>query len=928
MAIDRPAVAIYTSFNQDQSTSLQPVRATIVGPNAILHRYAESSEKAGIRLGAYDPISPTTYTWPGRSAGGVVDLDYVKVYLDNAKLLYFTDSIGSDSTIAPVSGKVNRIRSTSLGFASNGASYLRSAGFYDRDVTVGDLVYIRGVVSGDSHELNTYVKGLAYETVAAIVGTATRDTGNAAAQSSSGSVTQLDDLQNCITLAADISAYDGLADGDITETYTVEVIQSSVDGDLTTALLRVRTASGRDDEDNVVPAALDSPTEIGARGLEITFELSSGSCSSIASENSVTYNDLIVGQKWSILVNQVFERPNATAAGTYSGTVDDTYIVEVTRGGLFSGADAPQITVTTAKGLDESGPTDVENDNEAVSIGTKGVTILFYGSGGGGSDPVDGLRKGDKYVVPVTAAANGRASTLILGHRMSDELLTATDLELKLYIKKPSIELPQDRISAPPATNWDTEATQITINDGAELYDSTWTDDGEELPLPVVEGTLYVEYREWAQALCGEVGEYDIDTYDTIPGQTHPDNPFKYGVFLAAGAARGETVLGAPVCSPSSTDSWEDAIDNLVGVPEAYGLVPQTDDAAIRALFAAHVSAQSGPTSGLERVQWLSSVSTPTIQLIGETANDEVVLATLTDNIDASGTQYTLLSITTSDVSLIDAGVRAGDTVRFLYTTNGFDTTYTEFVVDTVEGEDTLVLTTGHTGAVNTPQKVEIWRERTPNEFAAAVAAEATAISDRRTRLVYFDNVAIAGYPETPGHVMCAYLAGIRSGIEPNRSMTNYPLSGFTVVNTGVPLSMTQIDILRNAGVWVVTKNRAGQIFTHLGLTTDLTGINQREEMIVTTLDVVNKYLRAQLEPYIGQANAVPSALDRIRVDLRGALEFLKSPTADPLLGNVIVDYVIVDISRHATAKDRVVITLNLTLPAPINNIDVYQLII
>lgn len=917
MAIDRPAVAIYTSFNTNQSTALEPVRATVVGPNAILHRYAEASEKTAIRLGAYDPLDDTAYTWPGRSAGGLVDETYVKVYLDNAKLRYFTDSIGTGSTIAPVSGKVNRIRSTTLGFATNGA-YTRSADFYDRDVTVGDLVYIRGVVSGDSLELNTYVKGLAYEVVAAAIGSAAGDSGNKVTQIASGSVTKLDDLENCITLEVDINGYSGLVDGNISETYDVEVIQSSVNGDLSTALLRIRSASGLDDVDSVSPADLDTAFGIGGNGLEGTFTFDSASCSSIAEENEISHNDLVVGQKWRVVVNQAFTAPTATASGTYTGTFTDTYLIEVSRGGELDAVDPPQIIVTTARGLDQSGPTDVPAAATAIVVGSHGVRVAF-------NQP---LRKGDKYTILATAASTGRASTIILGHRMSDDLLTATDLELKLYIKKPSIELPQDRISAPPAVNWSTEATQITISSDAELYDDTWTDGGTEMPLPVEAGTLYVEYREWSPLLCTGVTEYDIDSYDDIPGQTHPDNPFKYAVFQAVGAARGETVLGVAVCDPDDLDSWENSLDKLVGVPEAYGLAPQTTDPAVLALFQAHITAQSGPTSGLERVRWQPATSALTVQLIGETANDEVVLATLTDDIETSGTQYTLLSITTADVSLVDAGVRAGDIVRFLYTTNGFDTSWTEFEVDTVQGEDTLLLLTGHTGAVNTPQKVEIWRTRSATEFVTAIAAEATAISDRRVRLVYPPVYSGGGYTDLPSTFLCAYLAGVRSGIEPNRAMTNYELTGITDVAGGIELSMTQVDILRNAGVWVVLKNRAGQVFTHMALTTDISGVNQREEMCVTDLDVVNKYLRAQLEPYIGQANAVTSAMDRMRVDLRAALEVLKSPSSDPLLGSIVVDYTIVDISRHPTAKDRVVITLNLTLPAPINNIDVYQLII
>ena len=88
------------------------------------------------------------------------------------------------------------------------------------------------------------------------------------------------------------------------------MIQSSVSG-CSNAVLRVVSASGTDNVTEVTPSAMGVAIAIGTRGLTVTF--------------------------------------NTT------GTVSGTYIIEVTKGGSW--AQLPEITVTTARALDSSGPT-------------------------------------------------------------------------------------------------------------------------------------------------------------------------------------------------------------------------------------------------------------------------------------------------------------------------------------------------------------------------------------------------------------------------------------------------------------------------------------------------------------------------------------------------------------------------------------------
>ncbi len=309
------------------SALLDPLRAHVSGPQANLHRFAVAAEKPGIALGAYNPAINAGYAYPGQALGSVIDVGYVKLYMDSARINYFTNLISGADTIAPVASQPNQIKVTagSTVFKANGVNYPRS-GDLKADVQVGDAVYIRGVVSSHSIVFNTYVQGFIADAVASIVGTAVADANNTATQSASTSFSQTAGTVTCAVITSVSGAnYNGLPSGNITETYNVAVTTGSVGGDATTAVLQVTSASGNDNQVSVIPAAFSSPTSIGTRGLTATFVNTAGGCSG---------SDLVVGQIWSITVHQVFTEPTGgAAAGTYIGNTDATYIAKVSLGG-------------------------------------------------------------------------------------------------------------------------------------------------------------------------------------------------------------------------------------------------------------------------------------------------------------------------------------------------------------------------------------------------------------------------------------------------------------------------------------------------------------------------------------------------------------------------------------------------------------------
>lgn len=934
-----PQVRVFQEFSVVPSAVANPLRAHISGPHAQLIRFDQTDERDLGDLGYYDRLVDTAYPWPERPAGAVVDTSYTTLWVKNALLLYFQDTISQGSTITKTAGYNNRIRSATINFVENTDTYPRAASLLDRDVRVGDVAKVRGV-TGDSEsvELWTYVKDIIGDTVAGEVGDAESDANNASTQSLSVSVTQTDGALNCVSASADGSNYDGLATGHITETYDILVTQSSVGRDYTTARLRVISASGEDDVASVTPSALNVATSIGTRGLTVTFtEGDTVACSASASADEVSDDDLIVGQRWQVVVNQAFTQPVPTSGGDYDNEDDTTYIVTVSRGGSYTDENLPQITVSTTNGVDISGPTNVTAAATAIDVGSHGVTIQWTGTG---------LRKGDRYYIDATGEFEGPMRTIELGHALSDDIPADSEVDLTLFILKPSLEIGKNRVGFAPQVNWETSETEFTVSDGIIAYDATWTDDGVPQPLDLYSeedqeyGQLFVQTRYWLSDLCGEVLTISdvAELDDAVSGALHPDNPLKWGLLKALENSNGAEVKYTAVCDPDDETSWLDVLELLVGRDDVYGLVPLTRNRTVLDAYAAHIGNVSNPDAGLWRVLWTSLEGLPAVPVISggsnvpgyieaSTSDGEVALGTIKDDPDTSGSQYTILRCTSGNADFLTNEVAAGDIVRTLFTTDGFGgEEYSEYVVDEVESESTLRLISGPDAPINVAAKFEIWRNLSATAESAAIGANAGAWGDRRIRATWPDRIESAGTVQEGYFLNCA-LAGLVSGILPHQGLTNLEITGFTDVSrTTKKFNQSQLNTMALAGTWIVTQDRlSGKVFTRHAITTgDYDNINTRLEMITRNLDSISYRFKDYFRPYIGMVNVTPTVQARLRQDANILIRLLQTEANTTDLGGQLVSGTIDSLEQHPIEKDRYVMKISCVVPYDLNNFDVF----
>ena len=369
-------------------------------------------------------------------------------------------------------------------------------------------------------------------------------------------------------------------------------------------------------------------------------------------------------------------------------------------------------------------------------------------------------------------------------------------------------------------------------------------------------------------------------------------------------------------------------VDDLVHIPDVVEYSSEMDMAVLT--FAQPLDELDG--GGVYRLRIGDTVADAddTIEVVGATTSSDsnVVQATLSDDTDTAGTQYTRLEITSGNADLESLNVEAGDIVRYLWGTDGFgNDTYSEFVVSSIINESALLLTTAHDEAVGTAEKVEIWHTRDKNELAAAIGTNAGAWGNRRVRAVWPDNINQGGQL-ADGMYLAAALAGLTSGVVPHQGLTNLQVSGFDDASRSKDLfNGDQLNTMANSGVWVITQDDEGNIITRHALTTDSTDLNSREEMVVRNVDSMSYLFLNRLSPFIGRTNVTPSALDMINVEVTAAIDFLKANGYTDTLGGQLIDGEITQLRQHALLKDRVVIVVNLEIPYPMNNVEVHLVV-
>jgi len=895
MAYVEPQVRIYQIFEAVPTSEAQPLHTTIVGPQYDLYLVDPTDPDSDLLLGTYDNTQETTYSWP---AGSNIDLDYAELNFVDAKLKYFTDLIGSGQTIAPGT-EDNEIEASTLYFIGQ-AAYPRSAVIPD-DVRVGDYAYI---TDGLGNELLSRIIGYDYDTVVATIGTATAESANQASQMASSSISDTGTpTASDIVATEDATSYDGLADGQLDETYVVEVI--STNGVPAGTTMSVTSASGTDDVTSVTPSSWGLPTSIGTRGLTVTFsEAPGGTTGDVAFEE---------GMQWTVVVEQAYNELTATEGASYTGSFDTTYIVTVTRGGEFGGATPPQVTISTTTGVDGSGPTTVTLGSP-VAVGNYGLTVTFT-QGTTTTSADGGMVLGDQWTIAVTAAGSGGITILRLADNLSAALQLAADLELNLY-RLANVVVPQAQADC--TENWEADQDGITVKAGIQVDYTIGTLTGNKV---VRDGDMYIEYR--ALNTSNNDTLLTIETAEQVDdylGQVHPDNPAAYAAYVARSNS-GDVDVFVQTIPTDDLAGYSTGLEQITESRLTWGIVPCSQDLDVINATRSHVLSQSQPGINKFRTAWVSVPLTTTVVVTDENTSGSTLLATITPGANNKST------VVATSVDFVEDGVAVGDTVRYAYTVSGCaSATYSTATITRVISGQSLEVSGQIT---QTPaSKIEVWHTMSRSEGAAQIRSASRSLTDTvgRVRNIWPDKVNIGTFTDVPGWALAAIEAGLRAGTYPHQGLTAYPVPmvlasspRFSYLN-----SRTLLNTVAGGGTWVVYVDDDGDVINRHQLTTAYDESdpdpNISEDSIIANMD----HLSYQLLDVciIGRANVTESYINQLRHNCNDILRRGMTNSPNNLIGPQVIEGQVVDIARDPLQQNTLEVDIEVDLPDAVNIIN------
>jgi hypothetical protein len=904
-----PQVIVQQDFVALPAAATQDLIAVIVGPQKLVRDVNDPEDESFVDYGAYNSVTDQTYKIKGYTDSDILERDSVLLNLKNVTAKYAqlsspTISVGSVQNLLKISDSADGF----VAYPEISAS--RNAAFKNRDVKVGDSVVVS---SGGVTQLKTRVFDIIRDRVDAQIGTISADISNKFYSSNAFSVAINEASSSGRSVVESISSdYSGdLRAGRLDDTYTVTV---TAGGSGSAAKFSVTSLNG----DNVSVSSLSGISlAVGTNGLSVDFS---------------STNNFVIGDSYVISVAKQFEQSlpsidNADPGKDYAGLYDTVYEVEVIRGGTWS--QSIELVVTTNNAVDALPPQKLNTTDGTFFLGSLGLVgkINLMAN--------EGLRTGDIFYIPVVASTAGEARTIKLLDKIPSSVSSSSSVTVEFCHNVDSIVIPRAGYPRPGDNAWsldvddETGEANLTLQSDIYINDSQFTElSGALSNLEIKSARVFIGYK--ALQLQNALRINSISEPSLIPaqcGKLVPENPIAYGVLKALQNSGGTRVYFVPV-DEDNLDGYTRAFDSTLNEVTAYYIVPMSNDERVIQAAKAHVVSASDEMVARERIAIVNQSFSPTTMIYDKLADGQTAWTGYVEM--APGTEPAVYNrVTIPGASLLTDRVRAGDTFRSNFTIDALgNDVYQSFKVVEVIDEQTLRLESpafaSPVGSESSPRRIQIVRNLTKREQAEKIAASSERLGNRRVVNVWPD-VLRDGDLSVAGYFAGAAIAGLKSGVAPHQPVTNVVINGFTRADRSTPyFTMTDLNIVAGGGTWIIDQDRnGGEIFNRHQLTTDYTDDNMAEVSITTNLDSISKLIREDLRQFIGQWNNHPFFQQLLKTRLVDRLTFLQGRAVTVKAGPQLLNFEITNIGTDPLIRTRVLVDINLTLPYPVNVIQV-----
>lgn len=620
-------------------------------------------------------------------------------------------------------------------------------------------------------------------------------------------------------------------------------------------------------------------------------------------------------------------------SGDFTGTKDITYRIICTTGGAYGTA----VVKVLSDNVDSAGPFVVDDSTGVAhspkyALGTQGLYFDFVPVAPG----ADLLVTGDEWTVKIVASTPDKYNII----ELEDNIPTtnwSTPYLASIRISVDGVSIPAIRDLNAGTTNWTASQTGVLLKSAITATNSRVAVAEVLTPLTVKSALVYVERRDLVKDNVATVGSVaSLGAVETQLGTVHPDNDLAQGVYNATLNSSTAVVYYIGVGSNDLT-GYNKALEIAKKDKIYHGLAPLTDDATIIDAFAAHVVAMSDSKQAKWREVFIGRSVADSATLYGAKSNGNQWTAYV--SIVPGGTAYSYVTlgydtgsalVPDAESKLLTDGVRAGDKVLYNYHIDPISSeiAYDEATVVDVTSQNTIIVDKDWASAQSVPFKIEIRRDYTSSEKAAAYKTILSNYNDRRI-IPVFPDVYKAGTVTQKGYHLAAAIAGLASGVVPHQSLTNIQVLGPTDLTRVVSeFTEAELDSIADEGCLIVTQAAIGSpAYIRHQLTSDRSQVSKAENSVTRNVDSVSYGLQEALAPFIGIYNINAGSLLKVRAAIDKNLNSRVSNTSTETAGPQLLGYTINKVERDVTFQDKLVIEVQLQVPFPMNYITVTLLV-
>lgn len=463
---------------------------------------------------------------------------------------------------------------------------------------------------------------------------------------------------------------------------------------------------------------------------------------------------------------------------------------------------------------------------------------------------------------------------------------------------------------------------------------------------------IYIQYRGLRKDVSpsakkpGLLAISDINTLHAVLDPITEENPLALGMYLAMLNAPDVVVYGLGVdeisdAEPDGTVAAYERVAEFIESQEVWGIAPLTHSEEVAAVFKAHVDNMSLPKNKSERVVFINPK-------VPKREVDTTVVTGLAAN-SIVGQQNKLTIDVNPVVELLNNGINAANPIPYdaqlfiRVTVNGEVRNYS---IATVNGVVLDLRTTFNAGDnLDGFFSTDVLTENVINsswglyirgglllipgstladkqKIAETVNTKGTQYADKRVRYLFPETIQVpidGIVKNVPGYYAAAIYVGVRAYQKPQQGLTNFKVLGSTgVVDSVGYYNRDQLDTIAGGGVWIMINDGAGlPIYSRHQLTTKVDTIEEQEDSIIAIVDHAAKLIRNLLRRFIGVNNVTKDVEDSISTLLDGIRKYLVEDLRS------LIDMRVEGIFQDPKKPDTIVVNIKVTVPYPLNHIDV-----